>query len=145
MARDNLPILGWRAELHSRGLLLNKPGEHQKGCGMYIWDYKKRWHNLNNGMMFGNIAMCEKIFVTCCCLHNILLNLMERNDICVGRGAPLGENNVWLDGHTTPPSNGTSDRMDAFWFGQCRTLLAMHLNFFWEKGPIESTCGWRTF
>ncbi len=47
--------------------------------------------------------------------------------------------------HTTPPSDGASDRMDAFWFGQCNFLLATHLKVFQEKGPIESMCGWRTF
>jgi hypothetical protein len=102
---------------------------------------KKIWHILNNGMMFRDIAVWEKIFVTCCCLHIFLINLMERNDIRVGRGAPLGEDGVWLDGHTTPPSDGASDRMDAFWFGQRRILLAMHLKVFWEKGPIKLTCG----
>ncbi len=88
---------------------------------------KRRWHILNNGMMFRDIVVCKKIFVTCCCLHNFLLDLMECNDVCIGRGATLGEDGVWLDGHTTPLSDGASDRMDAFWFGQHRALLAMHL------------------
>ena len=39
---------------------------------------------------------------------------MECNNVCAGCGAPLGEDYVWLDGHTTPPSDGVSDRMDAF-------------------------------
>ncbi len=83
--------------------------------------------------------MCKKLFVTCCCLHNFLLDLMERNNVLVVRGALLGEDGVWLDGH--PPSDGASDRMDTFWFGQCRTLLATHLKVFWEKGPIKLTHG----
>ena len=91
--------------------------------------------------MFRDIAVCKKLFVTCCCLNKFLLDLMERNDVRVGRGAPLGEDGVWLDGPTTPPSNGASDRMDTFWFGQRRTLLATHLKVFREKAPIESTCG----
>jgi hypothetical protein len=42
---------------------------------------KKRWRILNNGLFYRNIGDCEKIFVTCCCLHNFLLDLMERGDV----------------------------------------------------------------
>jgi hypothetical protein len=88
--------------------------------------FKKRSLTLNNKMKFRDIAVCKKIFITCCCLHICLLDLIERNDAHVGHGALLGEDGFWSDGHTTPPSDDASDRMDAFWFGQCRTLLAMH-------------------
>ncbi len=47
---------------------------------------KKRWQILNNGLYYHDIGICEKIFVSCCCLHNILLDLMERADVRVGHG-----------------------------------------------------------
>jgi hypothetical protein len=39
---------------------------------------KKHWRVLNNGILFRDINVCDKVFMTCCCLQNILLNLMER-------------------------------------------------------------------
>jgi len=50
---------------------------------------KKRWRVLNNGILFCDIDVCNKVFTTCCCLHNFLLNLMERHNTRVGRGARL--------------------------------------------------------
>jgi hypothetical protein len=42
---------------------------------------KKRWQILNNGFKYCDIKICEKIFITYCCLHNFLLDLMERNKV----------------------------------------------------------------
>ena len=50
---------------------------------------KKLRKVLNNGVLFHGIAVCEKMFTTCCCLHNFLLDLMERSKVCAGRGGPL--------------------------------------------------------
>ena len=47
---------------------------------------EKRWRVHNNGIMFLDIDVCNKVFMTCCCLNNFLLNLMERHNIRVGRG-----------------------------------------------------------
>jgi hypothetical protein len=68
-------------------------------------------------MMFWDIGVCEKIFVACCCSHNFLLEVMERNDAHVGRGAPLGDDCIWLDGHTTPPKEQKADQVGAMMFG----------------------------
>ncbi len=38
---------------------------------------KKRWRVLSHGFTYQDIKICEKIFVTCCCLHNFLLDLMD--------------------------------------------------------------------
>ena len=84
---------------------------------MYIWDLKKRWRVLNSSMLFQDIGVCEKIFVACCCLHNFLLEVIECNDVRIGRGAPLGNDCMWLDVHTTPPNVRGSDQMDALQFG----------------------------
>jgi hypothetical protein len=50
---------------------------------------KKRWRILNSGLGYRGIGDCEKIFLACCCLHIFLLDIMERNDVRVGRGAPF--------------------------------------------------------
>jgi hypothetical protein len=97
---------------------------------------KKRWRILNNGLAYREIGDCEKIFWMCACLHNFLLDVMERNDVRVGRGAPLPGNGIWLDGGSDTP-NKEGDRMLAFKFGQRRSILAKHLYTACEKGPIN--------
>jgi hypothetical protein len=69
---------------------------------------KKRWRVLNDGFYYHDINTCEKIFVTCCCLNNFLVDLMERTNVGVGRGVPIGDDGIWLDGHTTNYSTDTS-------------------------------------
>ena len=46
------------------------------------------------------MKICEKIFVVCCCLHNFLLEQREVGSPRVGRGLPIGDEGVFLDGHT---------------------------------------------
>ena len=65
------------------------------------------------GMPFQDIGVCEKIFVACCCNHIFLLEGMEPNNVRIGRGAPLRNDCMWLDGHTTPPDKRESDQIDA--------------------------------
>ena len=55
---------------------------------------KKQWRVLNNELNYCDINICEKIFVTCCCLNNFLLDQMERNIVQVGRGVPIGNDGV---------------------------------------------------
>jgi hypothetical protein len=52
---------------------------------------KKRWKILNNGLLYRDIKVCEKIFVTAVCLHNMLVDDMIVNykDARVGRGPSL--------------------------------------------------------
>ena len=42
---------------------------------------KKRWQTLNNGLNYCDIRTCG--------LHNFMLDQMERNQVRVGRGAPI--------------------------------------------------------
>ena len=95
---------------------------------------KKRWHVLANGFPYHNIKVCEKVFVTCCILHNFLLDLMERNNVRVEHGYPIGDDGLWLDGHT----NNVDDcsRMLAIKFALQRDKLAKHLKVFKKKGQI---------
>jgi len=96
---------------------------------------KKRWRVLNNGLMYRDIKVCEKIFVTCCCLHNFLLDIMVRHNVRVGRGYPIGDDGLWLSGHTHS-SESETERFLATKFGMRRALLAKHLNVFRKLGPI---------
>ena len=97
---------------------------------------KKRWRVLNNGFYYRDINTCEKIFVTCCCLNNFLVDLMERTNVRVGRGVPIGDDGIWLDGHTTNNSTDTSELALSKQFAQRRSLLAKHLHVFRQKGAM---------
>ena len=72
---------------------------------------KKRWKILNNELLYPNHKVCENYFVTCSCLHNMLVDNMDIKhlDTRVGRGAPLGKDGIYLDGHTHPPNVDKSD------------------------------------
>jgi hypothetical protein len=98
---------------------------------------KMLWQILNNGFKYGNIKICEKIFITCCCLHNVLIDLMERNNVRVGRGYPIEDDGVWLDGHTTNLDINAMDRFLSVRFGMRRLLWVTHLCIFQEKGTIK--------
>jgi hypothetical protein len=91
---------------------------------------------LNHGFKFCKMEQCKKIFITCCILNNFLLNMMERNNVRVGRGYPIGNDRVWLDGHTVNVDINASERFLSTQFGMRRSLLAKHLRVFHEKGPI---------
>jgi hypothetical protein len=92
---------------------------------------KKRWQVLHHGFKQCDTLICEKIFVMCYCLHNILLDFMERNNVRIGCGYPIGNDGVWLDGHTAEVStNNATERYLLIQFGQRRTLLAKHLRVF---------------
>ena len=100
---------------------------------------KKRWNMLNAGLHYRDIKVCEKIFVTCCCLHNFLLDQREYcSNSRVGRGLPIGDDGIWLDGHTT--SLGTvNDSALSIQFGRRRSLLANHLKAFRRLGRHYSS------
>ena len=50
---------------------------------------KKRWQVLNDGLHYGDIRTCDRVFNACCCMHNFMLDQMERNCVRVGSGAPM--------------------------------------------------------
>jgi hypothetical protein len=97
---------------------------------------KKRWRVLNDGFYYRDIKTCQKIFVTCCCLNNFLVDLMERSNVRVGRGLPIGDDGIWLDGHTTNNSTDTSELAQSKQFAKRRSLLAKHLHVFRQKRAI---------
>jgi hypothetical protein len=61
----------------------------QKDVGCTFGIIKKRQWVLNHGFKDHDILICEKIFVMCCCLHNFILDLMERNNVKKVVGTPL--------------------------------------------------------
>ena len=73
--------------------------------------------------------------MTCCCLNNFLLDQMERTNVRVGRGLPIGDDGIWLDGHTTM-STDTSELELSKKFAKRRALLAEHLYVFRQKGAM---------
>ncbi len=92
---------------------------------------------LNHGFKHRDIVKCEQIFITCCVLHNFLLDLMVRNQVRAGRGYPIGNGGLWLSGHSTVNvDNNPTDRQLLIQFGMRRKLLANHLRVFRKKGPI---------
>ena len=97
---------------------------------------KNWWKVLNHGFKHGNIVKCKHIFITCCVLHNFLLDLMVRNHVSAGHGYPINNDGLWLDGHTVSVDNNATDRILSIQFGMRRKLLANHLCEFWKKGPF---------
>ena len=95
----------------------------------------KKRRTLNNGLNYRDITTCERVFNACCCLHNFMLDLMERNQVRVGRGAPIGLDGVWLDGNTV--AHEATDMMQSMQFAKRRSLLAKHLYVFRKQGPIR--------
>ena len=91
---------------------------------------------LNHGFKQRNIVKCEQIFIACCVLHNFLLDQMARNHVRAGRGYPIDNGGLWLDGHTVNVDNNLTDRQLSIQFGTRRKLLANHLCVFKKKGPI---------
>ncbi len=87
---------------------------------------KKHWKILNNGLEYHDMKVCKKIFVVCCCLHNFLLEQSEIGSPKVGHGRPIGDNSVFLDGHTELPGTASNTGLSVQ-FGKRRKLLATHL------------------
>jgi hypothetical protein len=80
--------------------------------------------------------MCEKIFVTCCCLHNFLLDLMEHVDVRIRRGRPLEGDFIWLDvNHALENNNNNfNDQNLAFKFENRQALLLKQLRYIHDRG-----------
>jgi hypothetical protein len=59
---------------------------------------KKRWKVLDHGFKFCSMAICEKIFYTCCCLHNEMLDMMQSRTTRyrVLRGLANETDGMWL-------------------------------------------------
>ena len=98
---------------------------------------KIRWQCLDKGFKHRDITVCRKIFVTCCILHNMMLDEMVRDDMVprVGRGCSIGTDGIWLSGHTTTNTDKHTsvDRRLQKEFYDRRQRLAHHLRHWKEK------------
>ncbi len=63
------------------------------------------------------------------------LDIMVQSNVWVGCGYPIGNDELWLDGHTIA-NNDKTVRFLVIKFGQRMALLAKHLHVFCEKRPI---------
>ncbi len=102
---------------------------------------KKGWRILNNGLKYRDMKVCEKIFVLCCCMHNFLLEQREIGSPKVGHGRPIGDNGVFLDGHTEQPGTASNTGL-SLQFGKRRMLLATHLKVFRKLGKTDQHEVW---
>jgi len=82
------------------------------------------------------MVTCNKLFVTCCCLNNLMLDLMEKTNVRVGCGAPMGDDGIWLSGPRDVKPEET-DRLLSMLFEQRRFLLVNHLHLFRKLGNIS--------
>ena len=65
-----------------------------------------------------------------------MLDLMERTNVMVGHGSPMGDDGIWLSG----PRDVEPEEMDRVLltqFDQRRNLLVTHLYLFCLKGNIS--------
>jgi len=64
-----------------------------------------------------------------------MLDLMERTNVRVGRGSPMGDDGIWLSGLKDVEPEET-DRVLSTHFDQRKNLLVNHLHLFRQKGNI---------
>ena len=91
---------------------------------------KKRWKILDYGFKHRSIKTCSDIFATCCCLHNVMLEMMERmaKPPRVGRGMPIGTDGIWLGNPSDLTQNDDPiPRILASQWNERRWRLAEHL------------------
>jgi len=98
---------------------------------------KERWKILDYGLRFRHMLTGEKVFVTCCILHNMMLDVMERerggqsrqSNPRVRRGAPRAGDALWIEGPSPMPPHDPSEAQLAQKWAKRRMLLAEHLQF----------------
>ena len=94
---------------------------------------KERWSSLQHGFHFRDIKTCQRIFVSCCVLHNMMLDEMTQDDANskISRGISLPNDGVWLQGHTEQPvisaSSSKKAKELAIQFHERRNKLSTHL------------------
>ena len=74
--------------------------------------------------------------MTCCCLHNFLLDVMERSTVRVGCGYPICDDGIWLSGNSSNVDDSCEDAL-SIKFGLRRDKLVKHLKVFKEKGIVK--------
>ena len=92
---------------------------------------KKRWRILDYGLRFRSMATCENVFVTCCILHNMMLDEMDRDQNAprAQHGQPLPGEGLWIRGPGAPPTYDPAESDLAHKWGKRRMNLARHLEY----------------
>eukprot|EP00956_Cyclotella_meneghiniana_P025798 scaffold54583_cov64-Cyclotella_meneghiniana.AAC.1 len=94
---------------------------------------KKRWKILEYGLRFRDIKVCEKVFIVCSMLHNMMIDDSETREstVRVGRGAPAGTDGIWLrNNEDEPPAARTySDTVAQVKWMKRRNDLAAHVEY----------------
>lgn len=102
---------------------------------------KERWNCLQQGFKFRSIEVCRNIFVACCVLHNMMLDEMTKDDANskIGHGICLGNDGIWLDGHTTLSDydNSKQNKKLSKEFNDRRNNLATHLHV-WRRKSTQT-------
>lgn len=95
---------------------------------------KKRWRILDYGLRFRSMLTCEKIFVTCCILHNMMLDQMERSNTNhrATRGCPQEGEGLWIRGPGVTQYDPNESDLAHKW-GKRRLALARHHHFVSKK------------
>jgi hypothetical protein len=95
---------------------------------------KGRFGYLDSGFKHRQIAVCEMVFVSCCVLHNMMLDEMKREPPPerLGRGCQMPNSGMWLAGPTelTNEERNVTSRIEKQIrnkFHQRRNLLAKHI------------------
>ena len=73
-----------------------------------------------------------------------MLDLMERPNVHIGCGGPVGDDGVWLSGHLLEEPAQDRDNIDRILseqFAQRRSQLVEHLQMFCKNGAIEGRLG----
>ena len=97
MADVNLSVHACRQDIHGRIFSTNLESVW-KDVECIFGIIKKRWRVLDHGFKFRSMEICKKIFFTCCCLHNEMLDMMESRTTlyCVSRGLANETDGMWL-------------------------------------------------
>lgn len=78
---------------------------------------KARWRILEYGLHYRDINRCGDVFMTCCCLHNMMLEFADVTSKIdrVGRGAPLHGDAIYLEGPANAQRRRTRDIVNNAW------------------------------
>ncbi len=124
-----MPVLESK-QCHTRRFLFTNLESVRKDVECTFGILKKRWKVLNSGFKYHKIVKCKQIFITCCVLHNFLLDMMVRNHVRAGRGYLIGNDRLGMSGHTVNVDINATNRLLSIQFGMRRKLLANHLCVF---------------
>ena len=94
---------------------------------------KKRWRILDHGLKFRSLRTCEKIFISCCILHNMMLNEAETNPPRANRGnGPYASDGLWIEGPSDMIPEDMNERSESTMWGLRRNVLVHHF-IKWSK------------